>query len=85
MEDEVMQADEVGDATTDDSAGAPAADTEIAAAVDAQAAQSSGADAEQAPEVPDDASATIARAVEHLESVDLDEERESAEALTKRL
>jgi hypothetical protein len=82
MEHEATQADEATEATTD---AGTTGDSELAAAVDAQAMESSGADALAAPEVPDDANETIARAVEHLQSVDLDEERESAENLTKRL
>lgn len=82
MEDEVTQADEATEATEPT---ADAGDSDIAAAVDAQAMQSSGADAETAPEVPDDASETIARAAAHLETVDMDAQRDAAEALTKRL
>jgi hypothetical protein len=82
MEDEVTQADEGTETSAD---AAPAGDSDMAAAVDAQAMQSSGADAEAAPEVPDDASETIAAAAAHLETVDMDQEREAAERLTKRL
>ena len=46
MDDEVTQADEAAEPTAD---AAPAGDSDIAAAVDAQAAQSSGADAEISP------------------------------------
>ena len=55
-----------------------AADTDIAAAVDEQAAQSSGSAAEGEPEVPDDASAKIAAAQEHIDKLNMDEEREAA-------
>ncbi len=54
------------------------ADSEIAAAVDRQAAASSGADALRAPEVPHDASAAIARAEEHIASLNMDKERAAA-------
>jgi len=53
-------------------------DTEVAAAVDEQAAASDGTAAEQEPEVPDDASAKIAAAQEHIDSLNMDEEREAA-------
>ena len=54
------------------------ADAELADAVDEQAAASSGTAAEAAPEVPDDASSTIARAQEHIDNLDMDEERAAA-------
>jgi hypothetical protein len=81
MQDEqVDQPEAAEDETTAGAAGADAdgADSQVAAAVDEQAAESSGAAAEQEPEVPDDASATIARAQEHIENLDMDEEREAA-------
>lgn len=55
-----------------------AADSDVAAAVDAQAAQSSGAAAEAAPEVPDDAGQTIQRAQEHIDKLNMDAERAAA-------
>jgi hypothetical protein len=51
---------------------------ELAAAVDDQAAQSSGTAAEAEPEVPDDASAKIQAAQEHIDNLNMDEEREAA-------
>jgi hypothetical protein len=66
--------------TTADVEGAEAdsADSEVADAVDQQAAESSGTAAEQEPEVPDDASAKIAAAQEHIDNLNMDEEREAA-------
>jgi hypothetical protein len=53
-------------------------DSELAGAVDEQAAQSSGSAAEAEPEVPDDASAKIQAAQEHIDNLNMDEEREAA-------
>ncbi len=65
--------------TTIDAPDAPDADdSALADAVDQQAAASSGADAEQAPEVPDGASAAIARAEEHIAKLNMEKEREAA-------
>ena len=48
-------------------------------------ADSSGAvAAEAAPEVPDDARSTIARAQEHIDNLDMDAEREAAERTIKQ-
>lgn len=59
--------------------GAPdQGDEQVAAAVDEQAAQSSGKAAEAAPEVPDDASQKIAAAQEHIDSLNMDRERAAA-------
>ena len=79
------QTDGAAEATAEDTS----ADTEGAAApidpVDQQGADSSGAAAaEAAPEVPDDARATIARAQEHIDNLDMDQEREAAERTIKR-
>ncbi len=60
-------------------------DQEVAAAVDAQADESSGAAAEQEPEVPDDARETIARAQDHIDNLDMTQERKAADQTTKRL
>lgn len=53
-------------------------DEQVAAAVDQQAAESSGAAAEAAPEVPDDASQKIAAAQEHIDSLNMEQQREAA-------
>lgn len=84
QEEQAMQEDEAVEPTTEEPTAAEGAseDSQLAAAVDAQAADSSGAAAEQAPEVPDDARDRIARAQEHLEDVDLDAERKAADRLT---
>jgi hypothetical protein len=73
-----MQEEQVDQAEATDEPAADAADSGIADSVDEQAAASSGADAEAAPEVPDDASSTIKRAQEHIDNLDMDEEREAA-------
>jgi hypothetical protein len=70
------------DTTADAEGSAPAAAVDPA---DQQGADSSGAiAAESAPEVPDDARETIARAQEHINSLNMDEEREAAERTIKR-
>ena len=66
------------EAEATEGAEADPADTEAAAAVDQQAAESSGTAAEQEPEVPDDASQKIAAAQEHIDNLNMDEEREAA-------
>ena len=58
---------------------------QVADAIDDQAQQSSGADAEKAPEVPDDARETIARAEDHLRNVDMGSQRAAAERTSKNL
>jgi hypothetical protein len=72
--------DEQVEQTADDQveSGPSAADSEMAARVDQQAAESSGSYAEQAPEVPDDAQAAIARAEEHIAKLNMDKERAAA-------
>ena len=57
---------------------APEGDEQFAAAVDQQAAESSGTAAEGAPEVPDDASRKIAAAQEHIDNLNMDQQREAA-------
>ena len=79
-------AEDTGAAETE---GAADADAEVAATPvdpgEQQGADSSGAVAAvAAPEVPDDALDTIARAQEHLNSLNMDEEREAAERTIKR-
>jgi hypothetical protein len=87
QEEQAEQQDETvepaGEETTAEAEGAEAteadsADSEVAAAVDQQAAESPGTAAEQEPEVPDDASAKIAAAQEHIDNLNMDEEREAA-------
>ncbi len=89
QDDEVEQTDEAGEPTAEDTT----ADTEGAAdddaagsdaaanadAVDQQAATSDGTAAEEEPEVPDDASDTITAAQEHMDSLDMDQQRNAAE------
>lgn len=77
QEDQLDQAQATEEPTAD-GAGASGGDADLAAAVDAQAASSSGTAAETAPEVPDDASAKIAAAQQHIDSLDMDEERAAA-------
>ncbi len=55
-----------------------AVDTGVVDAVDQQAAASDGSAAAGEPEVPDDASAKIAAAQEHINKLDMDEERAAA-------
>lgn len=76
QEDQVDQAEATAEAP-EETAG-ESGDADMAAAVDQQAAASSGTAAEAAPEVPDDASATIAAAQEHIDNLNMDEEREAA-------
>jgi hypothetical protein len=81
MQDEqVEQPEAAEDETTAGVEGASpdSADTEVAATVDEQAAASTGTTAEAEPEVPSDASDTIARAQEHIDNLNMDEEREAA-------
>ena len=59
-----------------------AVDTGVIDAVDQQAAASDGSAAEAEPEVPDDASATIARAQDHINKLDMDSERAAAKKAT---
>lgn len=61
------------------------AEAEVASAVDRQAATSSGKAAEQEPEVPAGASEAIRRAEEHIDKLDMDEEREAAERTQNNL
>jgi hypothetical protein len=73
------QVDQQDEATEEPTAGAEdSGDNDIAAAVDEQAAQSSGTAAEGEPEVPADASAKIQAAQEHIDNLNMDEEREAA-------
>lgn len=67
------------DEEADPQAGAEGAgDEEVADAVDQQAAESSGTSAEEEPEVPDDASQKMAAAQEHIDNLNMDQEREAA-------
>lgn len=58
--------------------GADAGDEQVADAVDQQAAESGGTSAEEEPEVPDDASQKMAAAKEHIDNLNMDQEREAA-------
>jgi hypothetical protein len=77
MQEEQAEVSEEPTAAAEDS-GADSGDSDVAAAVDEQAAQSSGSAGEGEPEVPDDASAKIAAAQEHIDNLNMDEEREAA-------
>jgi len=84
QEEQAEQQDETVEPAADETAAgaeaaeADAADTDVAAAVDQQAAESSGTAAEQEPEVPDDSTEKIAAAQEHIDRLNMDEEREAA-------
>lgn len=67
--------------TEDATAGQPgegADEQQFAAAVDQQAQESSGTAAEAEPEVPDDASRKIQEAQEHIDRLNMDEQRSQA-------
>ena len=86
--DEAVETDEATEPTAEDtSADTEGAASETAAVidpVDQQGADSSGAvAAETAPEVPDDARDTIARAQEHIDNLNMEAEREAAERTIK--
>ena len=95
QDDEVEQTDEAGEPTAedtpadtegaadDDAAGSDAAAN--ADAMDQQAATSDGTTAEEEPEVPDDSSDTIRAAQEHINTLDMDQERNAAEQAQKQL
>ncbi|MEA2195496.1 MAG: hypothetical protein QOG42_1930 [Solirubrobacteraceae bacterium] len=75
------------DSAADDSAddGASDEDAQTAAAVDMSAAQSAGSTVLAEPEVPDDANDKILAAQEHINSLNMDEERDAAEKAQKQL
>jgi hypothetical protein len=75
------------DATAEDTGDdAEAAASEDAAAVDAQASPGgAGETVLRQPEVPDDANDTIAAAQQHINSLNMDKEREAAERAQKQL
>ncbi|MDP1849207.1 MAG: hypothetical protein Q8K79_15560 [Solirubrobacteraceae bacterium] len=75
------------EATAEDTgADAEAASDDAAAAVDAQASPGgAGETVLKQPEVPDDANDTIAAAQEHINSLNMDREREAAERAQKQL
>ncbi len=76
------------EAAADDSADeeASAEDTDTAGAVDAQASPGgAGETVLKQPEVPSDANDTIAAAQQHIDSLNMDEEREAAEKAQKSL
>ena len=74
--------DTAAEADADD--GAAAEDSETADAVDMQASPGgAGETVLQQPEVPDDANAKIAAAQEHINSLNMDEERKAAERSAK--
>jgi hypothetical protein len=78
MQDEQVEEPEAAEDETTAGAEADSADSDVAAAVDEQAGASSGSAAEAEPEVPSDAGDTIARAQEHIDNLNMDEEREAA-------
>ncbi|MDP8967640.1 MAG: hypothetical protein M3N04_03485 [Actinomycetota bacterium] len=53
-------------------------DAEVSDAVDQQAATSSGEAALDEPEVPDDSRETITRAQDHINKLDMDQQRDAA-------
>ena len=66
-------------APNEDASPGEGADAEqFADAVDQQAQQSDGTAAEAAPEVPDDASQKIREAQEHIDRLNMDEQRSQA-------
>lgn len=73
-----MQEEQVDQAEATEEPAAEAGDSDLAAAVDEQAGSSDGSAAEAEPEVPDDASDTIARAQDHINKLDMDSERAAA-------
>lgn len=84
QDDQVEQTDESGE----DATRQPELDSEdsaIASAVDQQAAESSGTAAEAEPEVPDDASQKIAAAQDHINRLNMDNERDAAKRTQKRI
>jgi hypothetical protein len=90
QDDEVEQTDEAGEPTAEDTTADTegAADDDAAAnadAMDQQAATSEGTAAEEEPEVPDDSSDTIKAAQEHINTLDMDQERNAAEKAQKQL
>ncbi|HWC26026.1 MAG TPA: hypothetical protein VG474_05520 [Solirubrobacteraceae bacterium] len=89
MQDEQVEGQaESGEQTADEApaetegAAADSGDSEMASAVDEQAAQSSGTSAESEPEVPDDARETIERAQQHIDNLNMDQEREASKRAT---
>lgn len=89
QDDQVEQSDEAAeptaeDATTETETQATGEDSAVASAVDQQAAESSGTSAEDEPEVPDDASQTIAAAQEHINKLNMDDQRNAAERAQKQ-
>lgn len=84
--DEAVETDEATEPTAEDtSADAEGAAPEaVIDPAEQQGADSSGAVAAvTAPEVPDDALDTIARAQEHIDSLNMEKEREAAERTIK--
>lgn len=77
-----MQEEEVDQAQSTEEPAGEAADADVVDAVDQQAAASDGTAAEAEPEVPDDASSTIARAQDHINKLDMDSERAAAKKAT---
>ncbi|MBW3652432.1 MAG: hypothetical protein KY433_02340 [Actinobacteria bacterium] len=55
-----------------------AGDAQVSDAVDQQAATSSGEAALDEPEVPDDSRETITRAQDHINKLDMDQQRDAA-------
>jgi len=89
QEEQAEQTDEPTAEQTEGAADATAEDTGAgaeAAAVDAQATPGAAGDTVlKQPEVPDDANDTIAAAQQHLNNLNMDEEREAAERAQKQL
>ena len=71
---------------TDEGVEPTAEDAETADAVDAQAAEGgAGETVLREPEVPDDSNDTIAAAQDHINNLNMDQEREAAEKAQKQL
>jgi hypothetical protein len=72
------EVDQPAEATDESGAEGAGDDGALLDAVDQQAATSDGTDATAAPEVPDDANARISAAQQHIDNLNMDEEREAA-------
>ena len=71
---------------TDEGVEPTAEEAETAEAVDSQASPGGAGDSVlRQPEVPDDANDTIAAAQEHINKLNMDQEREAAERAQKQL
>lgn len=95
QEEQAEQTDEAVEPSAEETEGAAdataegadaEADSADAAAVDAQASPGGAGEAVlQQPEVPDDANDTIAAAQQHINRLNMDEERDAAKRAQKQL